>query len=163
VLVGPVGLGDAARAPRELAELLALPGVRALGAREPAALPAFLRHADVALVPFLDNEHTRGSFPLKIWEYLAAGLPVVATPLPNLRALAGEGWLLRLARGPEAFAAAVREAAAGAPEERGRRLERARAHDWPARIEALCAAVGAALASKEGAPTVLRGEAPPQA
>ena len=73
VLVGPIGLGDAARAPRELAELLALPGVRATVPTAPEALPAFLRHADVALIPFLDNDHTRGSFPLKLWEYLAAG------------------------------------------------------------------------------------------
>ena len=161
VLVGPIGLGDAARAPRELAELLALPGVRAVGPRPPAALPAYLRHADVALIPFLDNDHTRGSSPLKLWEYLAAGLPVVATPLPSLAEL-GEPGLVRLARGPEAFAAAVRAAASGAPEERLARLARARAHDWPARIEELCEAVGAALASPRRAPNLPRGGSPPR-
>jgi glycosyltransferase involved in cell wall biosynthesis len=161
VLVGPIGLGDAARAPRELAELLALPGVRALGPRPPGALPAYLRHADVALIPFLDNDHTRGSSPLKLWEYLAAGLPVVATPLPSLADLAQPG-LVSLARGPEAFAAAVRAAAGRPPEERLARLARARDHDWPARMEELCEAVGAVLASPRRAPNLPRGGSPPR-
>jgi glycosyltransferase involved in cell wall biosynthesis len=159
-LVGPIGLGDAARAPRELGELLALPGVRALGPRPPEALPAYLRHADVGLIPFLDNEHTRGSSPLKLWEYLAAGLPVVATPLPSLAEVAEPG--LVLARGPEAFAAAVRAAAGNAPGERLARLSRARAHDWPARIEELCDALAAVLASPRGAPKVPRGGSSPR-
>jgi glycosyltransferase involved in cell wall biosynthesis len=159
-LVGPIGLGDAARAPRELAELLALPGVRALGPRPPQSLPAYLRHADVGLIPFLDNDHTRGSSPLKLWEYLAAGLPVVATPLPSLAEVAEPG--LVLARGPGAFAAAVRAAAASAPEERLARLSRARTHDWPARIEELCDALAAVLASPRRAPKVARGGSPPR-
>lgn len=145
VLVGPVGLGDAGPPPPALRAALARPNVRALGPRPPDALPALLRHCDVALVPFLDNDHTRASFPLKVWEYLAAGLPVVATPLPSLCALGTEG-TLRLAAGPEAFAAAVRAAADEPRARRAERLARARAHDWPARIEALCEAVGAAVA-----------------
>jgi glycosyltransferase involved in cell wall biosynthesis len=161
VLVGPAGLGDPGAAPAAAAGLAALPNVRALGPQPRDALPALLRHADVALVPFLDNAHTRGSFPLKVWEYLAAGLPVVATPLPNLRALAGEG-VLALAAEPDAFAAAVRAAAAGdGPQARRARLERARAHDWPARMDELCEAVGRALASPRGAPTLRRGGEPP--
>lgn len=160
-LVGPVGLGDASSPPAALAELLGLPNVHALGPRPPAALPALLRHADVALIPFLDNEHTRASSPLKLWEYLAAGLPVVATPLPNFLPLAEEG-IVTLARGPEAFAAAVRAVAAEPPGRRAQRLARAREHDWPARIESLCAAVGAALASRRPAPTLRRGESSPR-
>jgi glycosyltransferase involved in cell wall biosynthesis len=161
VLVGPVGLGDTAAPPAAVRELLERHGVRALGPRAPEALPALLRHADVALIPFLSNDHTRASLPLKLWEYLAAGLPVVATPLPNLRGLAEEG-LLRLAEGPEAFVAAVREAAADPLGARARRLERARAHDWPARIDSLCRAVDDALASLPGDPNLHAGGQPPR-
>ena len=90
VLVGPIGLGDArARAPRRSPSSSRCRGVRAVGPRPPEALPALPPSRDVALMPFLDNDHTRASFPLKLWEYLAAGLPVVATPLPNLRELGG--------------------------------------------------------------------------
>ena len=134
--------------------------MHAIGARPPEALPALLRHCDVALVPFLDNDHTRASFPLKLWEYLAAGLPVVATPLPNLAPLAEHG-LVTLAAGPEVFARAVHTAAADPPGRRAERLAIARAHDWPERMETLCGAVGAALASRGPAPNLPRGESSP--
>jgi glycosyltransferase involved in cell wall biosynthesis len=136
VLLGAVGLGDPAGAPSAWRELVALPNVHAFGPELQEALPAWLRHADVALIPFLDNEHTRGSLPLKLWEYLAAGLPVVATDLPNFAELAGEG-TIRTASGAVAFAAAVRAALAEPPERRAERLERARAHDWGERIDEL--------------------------
>lgn len=161
ILIGPVGLGDAGAPAPALRALLALPGVRVLGPRPPEALPAYLRHCDVALLPFLDNDHTRASLPLKLWEYLAAGLPVVATPLPNLRGVAAEG-LVVAASGPAAFAAAVQGAARQPHEARAARLARARAHDWPARIEELCAVVGDALASRGPASTLPRGESSPE-
>ena len=145
VLVGPVGLGEAAAPPPALRELLARPSVAVLGPRAPEALPALMRHCDVGLVPFADNAHTRASLPLKLWEYLAAGLPVVASPLPSLRELGAAG-TVRIASDPVQFADAVRAAAAEPPSLRAARLELARAHDWPARIEELCAAVAAALA-----------------
>ena len=144
VLVGPVGLGETAAASPALRALLARPNVAALGSRPPEALPALMRHCDVGLVPFLENDHTRASLPLKLWEYLAAGLPVVATPLPSLQELGAAG-TLRLAAGPAAFADAVRAAATEPTARRAERLALARAHDWPARIEELCAVVGAAV------------------
>ena len=39
---------------------------------------------DVGLIPYLWNDYTRSCFPLKLYEYLAAGKPVVATGLPEL-------------------------------------------------------------------------------
>jgi glycosyltransferase involved in cell wall biosynthesis len=140
VLIGVAGMGDVGATPRSGAELLALPNVTALGPRPQRDLPAYLRHCQVALIPFLDNSHTRASLPLKLWEYLAAGLAVVATDLPNFRPLAEEG-LIRTARDPEGFAEAAAQAFGDLPEEKERRLARARGHDWRARMEALCASV----------------------
>ena len=40
---------------------------------------------DVALLPQLLNDYTRGMFPMKFFEYLAAGLPIVSTPLDAIR------------------------------------------------------------------------------
>ena len=136
VLVGAVGLGDAGAPSRAWRELVDLPNVHAFGPRPQETLPAWLRHADVALIPFLDNEHTRASLPLKLWEYLAAGLPVVASDLPNFGEPARAG-LVRTARGAPAFAEAVRAALAEPAARRAERHERARAHDWPARIDEL--------------------------
>jgi glycosyltransferase involved in cell wall biosynthesis len=57
-----------------------------LGLQPYERLPDILRGASVGLVPYVLSEHTRGVFPLKTMEYLAAGLPVVATPLDSLSA-----------------------------------------------------------------------------
>jgi glycosyltransferase involved in cell wall biosynthesis len=144
VLIGVAGMGDPGTTPQACAELLALPNVSALGPREQSELPAYLRHCQVALIPFLDNDHTRGSLPLKLWEYLAAGLSVVATELPNFRSLAEEG-VIRTARNPQGFVDAVAKAFEDPPERRARLLALARSHDWPAQMESLCAAVGRGL------------------
>jgi glycosyltransferase involved in cell wall biosynthesis len=141
VLVGPVGLGDGAAPPAALAALRARPNVRVFDARPQAELPAWLAHADVALLPFLDNAHTRSSLPLKLWEYVAAGLPVVATALPQLAALERDGVLVT-AKDAAGFAAALR-AALSEPPRRAERSARARGHDWAARIDELSALVAA--------------------
>jgi glycosyltransferase involved in cell wall biosynthesis len=80
-LVGPIGPGD----PRtDVSSLAQEPNIHLLGARPYAALPSVLRGADAALIPYAVNELTRSVFPMKVYEYLAAGLPVVATRLPAI-------------------------------------------------------------------------------
>lgn len=145
VLIGPEGLGDAGAGALDFGHE---PWLVRLGPRPHEALPAYLRHCDVALIPFLDNEHTRASLPLKLWEYLATGIPVVATELPNLAELAARG-LVRCARGADAFSAAVSEALAEGRSESAVRVAEARRHDWTERIEELCRVAGAALACTE--------------
>jgi glycosyltransferase involved in cell wall biosynthesis len=149
VLIGVAGMGDVGAGKRSGAELLALPNVTVLGPRPQRDLPAYLQHCRVSMIPFLDNSHTRASLPLKLWEYLAAGLAVVATDLPNFRPLAEEG-LIRTARDPQGFAAAVDRALEDPPEEKAQRLARARGHDWRTQMEMLCASVGRALDSRSG-------------
>jgi glycosyltransferase involved in cell wall biosynthesis len=136
VLVGAAGLGDVGGMVASWESLRARRNVYARGPRPQAELPAWLRHADVALIPFLDNPHTRASLPLKLWEYVAAGLPVVATALPQFRDLAAEG-VVRAAENPEAFAAAIRAALAEGGARRAERASRAWAHDWSARVDEL--------------------------
>lgn len=72
------------RADTDLAPVRGLSNVHVLGHRPYARLPEYLRGFDVALLPFVYNELTRNANPLKLREYLAAGLPVVATPLPEI-------------------------------------------------------------------------------
>ncbi len=134
LLIGPVT--DDAIEPR-LARLTALPTVTWLGERPFSAMPRYLAHAAVGLVPYVHSAFNDGSFPLKTLEYLAAGLPVVATDLPAVR------WLdspdISISDDPAGFAAAVKRLAAGgipAADERARRARFADAHDWSARAEA---------------------------
>ncbi|NMG29132.1 glycosyltransferase [Aromatoleum evansii] len=64
-----------------MAELARLPNVHFLGYKPYAELPDYLRGVRVGLLPSLINDYTRGMFPMKYYEYLAAGLPIAATPL----------------------------------------------------------------------------------
>ncbi|WP_368623575.1 glycosyltransferase [Paraburkholderia sp. BR13444] len=64
-----------------LAQLKRLPNVHLLGYRPYRALPQYLRGMRVGVLPTLINEYTHSMFPMKFYEYLAAGLPVVSTPL----------------------------------------------------------------------------------
>ncbi len=76
-------VGDATFA---MDELTALPNVHWLGHRPYATMPAVGRAFDVALMPFLDNEWITFANPIKLKEYLALGLPVVATHYPEIEA-----------------------------------------------------------------------------
>lgn len=78
VLVGPVE-SDAG-----IEKLADLPNVHVMGARPFEALPALMRKLDVGLIPHRINRFSKGLRPLKLMEYLASGLPVVATRLPEL-------------------------------------------------------------------------------
>ena len=127
-LVGPVGLGDPTTDVRELA---AEPNVHILGTRRYDDLPAVLRGAAVGLIPYHRNALTGSIFPMKVYEYLAAGLPVVATPLPSLVGVQG----IALAEGPDGFAAAIgRAIAEDSPQRRQQRSRVAATHSWEARL-----------------------------
>lgn len=83
LLVGPAR----AEAAAGIDALTALDNVCWTGLVSYAELPRFIAAFDVGLIPYLENEYTRSCFPLKLYEYLAAGKPVVATGLPELRGL----------------------------------------------------------------------------
>lgn len=95
--------------------------VRFFGQRPYAQVPAWLAGARAALIPFARNELTEAVDPVKLYEYLAAGLPVVATPFsPELADLAGG---VRLAATADEFADALRGVLdAPPPPERQREL-----------------------------------------
>lgn len=81
VLIGRVGEGDPGTA---LESLMHYANVHHLGPKPYAQLPDYLRGFDAALLPCPLNDYTRSMFPMKFFEYLAAGVPVVATDLPAL-------------------------------------------------------------------------------
>ena len=73
-------LGDC---PADVTSLRELPNVHLLGRKPYGELPAYCRAFDAALLPFRINDMTRNINPIKLREYLAAGLPVISTPLPE--------------------------------------------------------------------------------
>jgi glycosyltransferase involved in cell wall biosynthesis len=81
-----------------------------LGGKNYQELPAYLSGWDVALMPFAMNESTKYISPTKTPEYLAAGLPVVSTPIRDVVRPYGEQGLVRIASTPEEFVTACEKA-----------------------------------------------------
>jgi glycosyltransferase involved in cell wall biosynthesis len=134
-LVGPVGAGDPST---DVSALEREPNIHLLGLRPYDALPTVLRGADAALIPYALNELTASIFPMKVYEYLAAGLPVVATPLPSLRGVEG----VVMAADADSTVARLEDLlASDSPDARAERSKLASGHSWDARVDEIAAAL----------------------
>src|SRR5205807_2407795 len=114
----------------DVSALQALPNVHLLGRKPYESLPAYCKGFDVALIPFPINNVTLHSNPLKAREYLAAGLPVVSTAIPEVQVLEQ----CRIGNDAEEFVSQIRAALAdGGPKQwRG---EAVRNESWAARLD----------------------------
>ena len=137
-LVGPIGPGEPNA---DISALTAEPNIHLLGPRSYGELPDVLRAADAGLIPYTRNALTESIFPMKVYEYLAAGLPVVATPLPALAGVAD------IATAPDAqgIAELLDEALAGGQPRAPRRAlpGRGASHSWDRRLEEIAVAIAA--------------------
>ena len=112
-MVGPVFKVEPADLPRA-------PNLRYLGMQPYEKLPTVLAGFDVALMPFALNDATRSISPTKTLEYLAAGLPVVSTRVPDVESSFSEVVDLRDDAG--GFAVACRAVLGHSLDERDRQL-----------------------------------------
>ncbi|HEX9759448.1 MAG TPA: glycosyltransferase, partial [Candidatus Acidoferrales bacterium] len=121
------------RSDTDISALEGLPNVHLLGHRPYERLPDYLRGFDVALLPFVQNKLTINANPLKLREYLAAGLPVVAAPIPEIARM---GALVELAATAEEYeriiARLVGEGRTGPSRERS---DEVRDESWDAKVE----------------------------
>jgi teichuronic acid biosynthesis glycosyltransferase TuaH len=108
--------------------------VRWIDELPPEQLVPYLHVLDVGLTPYRDSVFNRRSFPLKTVEYLAAGVPVVATDVASPEGLDAR-WV-HTAGTPEAFAALAAEVAV-APRDRAEIRRAAAEHGWDARAKEL--------------------------
>jgi UDP-galactopyranose mutase len=100
VMLGPIVKIDRAHLPQGA-------NIHYLGPKPYAELPAYLARWDIALLPFALNESTRFISPTKTPEYLAAGLPVVSTPIRDVVAPYGIAELARIGTTAKDFVDAV--------------------------------------------------------
>lgn len=109
-----------------------LPNVHLLGRKPHEQLPAYCKAFDVGLIPYVISERMRFVNPIKLREYLSAGVPVVSTPVPEV---VRYGHLCAVADGLDAFDRAVQAALADGGQ--ARRRERSLAmqgETWTARV-----------------------------
>jgi len=128
VLVGPIFSSEV---PIQILERLS--NLHMLGYRKPTELPGYLKAFDVALIAYVLDERTAAIDPLKLYEYLAAGKPVVATALPELSRFRR---VVRVASGVGDFICQVEQAlleedVAGMVQQR---LEAVKEHTWNQRV-----------------------------
>ncbi len=100
VMIGPVVKIDPSILPQR-------PNIHYLGSKSYAVLPDYLAGWDIALLPFALNESTRFISPTKTPEYLAAGMPVITTPLADVIEPYGSRGLVSIAANAAGFVAAA--------------------------------------------------------
>ena len=100
ILLGPVVKISDSDLPRRQ-------NIHYLGQKNYQLLPEYFAGWDAGLLPFARNESTRYISPTKTPEYLAAGLPVVSTPITDVVDPYGMNGLVRIASSPEGFVRAI--------------------------------------------------------
>lgn len=127
VLIGPVGVGV------DISVLRTLPNVHLLGRKDVRDLPRYIKAFDVCLNPFKINELTDKVSPLKFYEYLASGKPIVTVNMPGVLDFAD---IVEIADTPAEFVASVGRAMAEEnPARLAARLKRAKENSWESRVE----------------------------
>jgi glycosyltransferase involved in cell wall biosynthesis len=140
VLIGPVTA--------EARSALPDANIHVLGRRPYSELPRYLAGFDCCLIPFRATPLTAAVSPVKLYEYLAAGKPVVSTPLPSVLAFGREV----LVGADRRFLEAVDEAVAGRHDAVAAEARRccARAHTWDHRLARVLEALQAAEEERAG-------------
>lgn len=116
----------------DLKQLTSLRNVHLLGRRSHEVVPAYLNGLDVCLVPYSITPYTESGIPTKLFEYLAAGKPVVASEMPEIRALALPDGAVAFARDADEFVGKIAEqlASGSAPEAERARESFAARYSW---------------------------------
>ena len=109
-----------------------IPNVHLLGQRPHGELPAYCKGFDVGMIPYRIDERMTFVNPLKLREYLSAGLPVVSTPVPEVTRFPG---LARVASTPDEFVTAIEQALRETgPDARAKRSQAMQSETWAARV-----------------------------
>jgi len=121
--------------------------VHFLGRKPYADLPRYAKAFDVALMPFKVNELTLASNPLKVREYLAAGLPVVSTAIPEVERLN----VCRIGKDFDSVVREISAAISAGPGPSEVRAAQVRSEGWEARVLEMQEIVASALATRKKA------------
>lgn len=144
VLIGVVGEGEKATA---VSALRLIPNIHILGGRPYEKLPNYLKSFDVCLLPNRLNEYTRNMFPMKFFEYLASGRPVVSTALSSLKEFKSYFYQ---ADSPAEFIKNIEQALQEEKSAREKRIALAKKYSWTNRMEEISVLLENKLKEKSG-------------
>jgi glycosyltransferase involved in cell wall biosynthesis len=138
------------------------PNVHFLGRRDHSTLPAYCKGFAVGLIPYILNERILHVNPIKLREYLSAGLPVVSTAVPEVSRY---GDLCHVAESYEEFERGIETALReDTPERRSQRSDGMRAETWEKKVAEVGARVmeveAERAAQRSQRPTLRRSEIP---
>jgi glycosyltransferase involved in cell wall biosynthesis len=144
VFVGPVST--------DVGAFDALPNVHFIAPVPHPDVMRYMARFDAGILPYVHNAYTAHIMPAKLKEYLAAGLPIVATRLPEIVRFAElHGGLIEFADDADSFVAALRRTmVAHAPRDLELRAEVARQYDWATQMDAMRSTMDAALRARAG-------------
>ena len=153
VMIGPVVKIDEADLPRR-------ENIHYLGGKDYKDLPAYIGGWDVAMMPFAMNESTRFISPTKTPEYLAAGRPVVSTPIHDVIRPYGENDLVLIASTPNEFVDAIdRALSMNIEEHRSSAAEFLSGNSWDSTQQAMEQLIDEVLMKKQEGTAAARASA----
>jgi len=142
VLVGPITADQATM------DAIKRPNLHVMGLRPYSQLPAYVQGFDVGLIPYVLNDWTKAVDSLKMLEYLAAGLPVVTSAMPEAAKYAHMAFMTH---DDDEFVRAVGEAlGVNDAEARQSRQAFASQHTWQRRADRLIEIINVTVAARRG-------------
>jgi glycosyltransferase involved in cell wall biosynthesis len=126
-LVGPSSLEPAAAA-----RLHACPRIKMLPAVPYQKIPEVMRGFDICITPHVVSPFTESLNPLKLFEYLAAGKPIISTPVAGFR---DHPTLVHLATTPDQFLEKIPQALTEPASQKSARRAEAQKHSWDSRVD----------------------------
>lgn len=117
--------------------------IHLLRARPHAEVPRYIKAFDIGIISYRKSDYTDHVYPTKLNEYLAMGIPVVATDLPEIRRFNdAHGNIVAVAHNADEFVGAIRAGLKGSPSDIiNRRIAVARENGWTARLEKMSALI----------------------
>lgn len=119
--------------------------IKFLGSKKPDEVPGYLLNMDVCIIPYLKTETTKGVYPLKINEYLAAGKPVVMSDFALIRDLS---CVVDVANNPEHFLQLIKKNLKSTEDQVKLRTKVSSRNSWEKKAEELSHAIESIKANK---------------
>lgn len=117
-----------------LRTLRKLPNVHMIGSIPREHVPAYVAYFDICLIPYKNNMYNEASFPLKFWEFMATGKPIVASGVPELEEYEP---LIAYADSTKEFSRHIKDILGSGALEDNQRVALSKEHGWNERAKRL--------------------------